>query len=114
MLSQSNTPVIAKSYSVTRCSVKDPRDTPFQACNTKQVDGNLEQRSSIDQFHDSFRSLAAKYNTPAAMCGYFSVANALLLSRELPSRWKVTREEIKMILGVIENASTVVDLQKSH
>jgi len=45
--------------------------------------------------------------TPDAMCGYFAVANALLLSRSLPFRWRVTREELEKAFVELQDPSEV-------
>jgi hypothetical protein len=98
---------LAKHFSVARSSFANLQETPFQACHTQQVDGALEQRSTVDQFHASFHGLKDRYATPTAMCGYFSAANALLLSLGLPARWTVTRGELDDIFDMLEKPSVV-------
>lgn len=107
MASQRPAARIAKDFSLARSSVTDPRDTPFEACGTQQVGGSLEQRSTVDQFHQCFRPLTTQYETPSAMCGYFSVANALILSRELPAHQHISREELRDVIAKLEDPSVV-------
>lgn len=85
-----------------------PEDTPFDACATKEVDGTLEQRNTLDQFHNQFLVLKRQYETPSAMCGYFSIANATLVSRELPSRRTILREELNQVFAQLENVEASI------
>lgn len=61
----------------------------------------------MDQFHQCFRPLTATYEAPSALCGYFSVANAMLLSRELPARRHVSRDELGELFSKLEDPSAV-------
>lgn len=97
---------LAMDYCLGRSTCSNLKDTPFTACGTKQGHGNLEQRSTVDQFANGFRTLTAKYETPAAMCGYFSVANATLLAQKLAC-WRVDRDELKQLFTELENPNLV-------
>lgn len=107
-MSTKHAAVIGKTFSIARSSCANPRDTPFAACGTQRVDGTLEQRSTVDQFHSCFGVLTAKYESPTAMCGYFSIANAIILSRHMPAR-RVTREEVNQVFRALENPSAVAE-----
>lgn len=97
---------LAINYSLCRSSCNNTKDLPFEVFSNKLVDGNLEQRSTVDQWCEGFRALTAKYETPSAMCGYFAVANAILISQKL-SRWDVSRADLARIFSTLESQTCV-------
>lgn len=98
---------LSSNFLKSRSSFGHAEDTPFEACGTKQVLGNLEQRNTLDQFHSHFLPLKHNYETPGAMCGYFSIANAMLLSRRLPPRHTLSRHELNEVLIQLEDLDVV-------
>lgn len=67
--------------------------------DTYQIaDGILEQIGTLDQFSPMFQPLVHKYKASSALCGYFSVANALLLARTLPSQLRLSPRQLEMAL----------------
>lgn len=81
-------------------------ETPFDACGTKcLMDGEILQLNTIDQFANCFRPVIDAYEAPLSSCGYFSIANALLIAESI-SDYRITRDEL---LGFIESTLSNVD-----
>lgn len=98
----------SKSYRVSRSEMK-VEETPFDSCGTTCVmDGEILQLNTIDQFAERFHQLIDAFKAPPASCGFFSIANALLVAENIKDRSMSVEELQCFINSTLKNVNTVM------
>jgi hypothetical protein len=72
--------------------------------------GYFMTKGVINQFHNAWKPLITKYQTPAAICGYHTVANLKIMSRiSLPTRENnlLTLEDVEMLISATKDVEIV-------
>eukprot|EP00746_Dinoflagellata_sp_MGD_P027350 gnl/MRDRNA2_/MRDRNA2_164566_c0_seq1.p1 gnl/MRDRNA2_/MRDRNA2_164566_c0~~gnl/MRDRNA2_/MRDRNA2_164566_c0_seq1.p1 ORF type:complete len:323 (-),score=65.81 gnl/MRDRNA2_/MRDRNA2_164566_c0_seq1:107-1075(-) len=98
---------VSSSFRVSRSEMK-VEETPFDVCGTACVmDGEILQVNTIDQFAESFLPLIDAFKAPSASCGYFSIANALLVAENIKDRSMSVNELQSFIDSTLRNVKCV-------
>ena len=97
-----------KSYTVRRRSISRGGTHP----TLSNVNGYLQQINTIDQFHPAFCNAIKQFQTPRAICGYISMANALICQQfvsTLPGRRISSRDQLAALELKLRDVSTVME-----
>jgi len=71
--------------------------------------GTIREVKVLDQFGPAYNKSISKYNTPAAICGYVSVANAYYIASQLDQLpYECTVADVDNILKDLNNAQLIV------
>eukprot|EP00933_Yihiella_yeosuensis_P002227 TRINITY_DN10368_c0_g4_i1.p1 TRINITY_DN10368_c0_g4~~TRINITY_DN10368_c0_g4_i1.p1 ORF type:complete len:317 (-),score=58.27 TRINITY_DN10368_c0_g4_i1:82-1032(-) len=100
---------ISKRFVTLRSRASAKHDLPAEVKlgDAAMAGGQLEQVSTLDQFSDEFKPLIHSFEAPPSSCGYFAMANGLLLAHLLP-RKKIGRADLEPIIIALQDQSKVV------
>ena len=93
--------IVARKFSL-------PRSSITLAMLRGAADSTISQQGALNQFHAMWHGLIRRFNSPSAICGYTSIANAMVLLKK-PLSFRFTQSAVFQALTCVADVKPEVE-----